>query len=163
MTRLHHVKKAWKDNTAVKAGEPYYWWQFAYGRKQYSRTIPKRSQLTQSAFLGGVFDIEDDIGELGADDGLVDAIATVVESIRELGEMSQESLDNMPEQLKDAPSGEVLQERSEGLESWIDEMGGVDFSGPDLSEVEENERDTFAGEYWQAVVDEIQGMDPGLA
>ncbi len=54
MPRVTHVKKARKDNPVCKAGESYYWWKFRYGGKRYSLTRPRPSQLTQSAYFGGL-------------------------------------------------------------------------------------------------------------
>ena len=60
MPRLHYVKKARKDNPAVKAGEPYYWWKHAWSAKQYSKTRPRPSQLTQSEFMSEYLSMGED-------------------------------------------------------------------------------------------------------
>lgn len=67
MTRLHYVKKARNTyrGTGVKKGYSYYWWKFAYGKKQFSLTKPRRSQLTRSVFLGSMMDLEDRYNEIG--------------------------------------------------------------------------------------------------
>lgn len=72
MARATFVKKARKDipGTDIKAGESYYWWKFRFGGKHYSKTPPRRSQLTQSDFLGQLYAIEDEIQGLVADDTL---------------------------------------------------------------------------------------------
>lgn len=72
MTKAHFVKKAAKDNPAVKKGEPYWWWKFMVGGrggpKHYSATRPRPSQLTQSEFLSAIYsqqeDLEDALKEL---------------------------------------------------------------------------------------------------
>jgi hypothetical protein len=56
MPKVNHVKCARKDNPEhdIKAGESYYWWsmmQGSRGVKHYSKTYPKRSQLTNSDFF----------------------------------------------------------------------------------------------------------------
>lgn len=63
MTRLHHVVKARKAYPAfsIAKGESYYWWKFKRGSKHYSKTRPRRSQLTQSDFLSQLYDAEDDL------------------------------------------------------------------------------------------------------
>ena len=43
MPRVNYVKKARKNNPAVKRGESYFWWKFRYGGKQYSKTRPRQS------------------------------------------------------------------------------------------------------------------------
>ena len=67
MPRVHHVKKARKDNPAVKKGQPYYHWQRYRSRKQYSATYPKRSQLTSSGKLAAIYDAEDSVTDLSID------------------------------------------------------------------------------------------------
>lgn len=61
MARAHFVKKARKDNPAVKAGESYYWWKFRRGPKRYSKERPRPSQLTQSEFYGQVYGLQEDM------------------------------------------------------------------------------------------------------
>lgn len=141
MPRVHHVKKARKKNPVVDAGEEYYWWKFAFRPKQFSKTYPKRSQLTQSDFLSQVYDLEDDrIAKLSTDMSLEDLQSErdeLVEEIRTLGEECQEKLDNMPEQLQYAPSGETLQNRVDECENWASELENIDISTEeDLSDEE---------------------------
>lgn len=132
MPRVHHVKKARKDNPAVKAGEPYYWWKFRYGGKRYSKTYPKRSQRTQSAFLGALYDIEDSLG-----DEITREQAEELESdLDALMDECQGSLDNMPYQLQEtSESGVLLQERIYALEEWISEIQGIDWAHTHPNEV----------------------------
>ena len=62
MPRVHHVKKARKDNSAVKAGQPYYWWKFRYGGVRKSASYPRQSQLCQgknSMFYAAIEALED--------------------------------------------------------------------------------------------------------
>lgn len=134
MTTLHYVKKARKaiKGTDIKKGDSYYWWQFAFSRKQVSKTHPRRSQyMTRSAYLSQIMDLEDRIEELTVADlseGLIDEICGDIESIRDEAESS---LDNIPEQLKEAPAGAMLQEYIDNLESWQSDLESVDMSGID--------------------------------
>jgi len=119
MARLHFVKKAQKKNRVAEIGESYYWWKFAYGPKQYSKKKPLRSQLTQSAFLSSIYDIEDNLLEDYTEDDAQELVA----QLEELRDQCQESYDNMPETLQDSSdSGQTLQERIDGLEEWISEI-----------------------------------------
>ncbi|KKN90154.1 hypothetical protein LCGC14_0232700 [marine sediment metagenome] len=127
MPRVHHVKKARKDNPVVKRGEPYYWWKFAFGPKRFSKTHPRRSQLTQSDFLGQVYDLEDEIGDLKADSALNDFTDDFAERIRALGEEQADKRANMPEQLQDAPTGEMLEGRQCSCDEWADNFENLDF------------------------------------
>lgn len=124
MPRVHHVKKARKDNPVVKAGESYYWWKFRFGRKMYSTTRPKRSQLTRSAFLGELWAIEDNLGDTATqDDG--DSLVGELEGLRDECECS---LENMPEQLRESSdSGVLLQERIYALDEWIEAIQSIDW------------------------------------
>lgn len=135
MARLHHVKKARKDNAVCKKGESYYWWQFAFSSKSLSKTMPRRSQLTQSSFLSQLYDLEDDFsfdrGELeGSRDDLVSTLV-------DMRDECQDSLDNMPEHLQDtSDSGCTLTERIENLDEWISNLEGVDCDIDFSSEIE---------------------------
>lgn len=142
MTTLHYVKKARKDikGTDIKRGDPYYWWQFAFSQKQVSKERPRRSRyMTRSPYLAGIYDVEDAINALKADDITSDdCLSDIIADIESIKDEAESSLDNIPEQLKDAPAGSTLQEYIDNLESWIDELERVDFDNvEDDSFVEE--------------------------
>lgn len=129
MARPNFVKKARKaiSGTEIKAGDSYYWWKFRYGGKRFSKTPPKRSQLTQSSFYSTIYDIEDDvIGGATADDSLPGVRDDVVSQLEDLKSECESNLENIPDNLKEASSGQLLQERIDALESAIDEFGGLD-------------------------------------
>jgi len=176
MPRVTHVKSARKDNPVCKAGEPYYWWKFRYGGKHYSLTYPKQSQLTQSAYLGNIYDLSDQLGGInisgneyeGDEVGLKleeaksDAkmqLEEVQGSIQEAGEECQESLDNMPEQLQYAPTGELLQERIDACEcvdqeidSAVNEIDSVELDYSSVEVVDDDARNDAL----EAALEEIQ-------
>jgi hypothetical protein len=125
MARAKHVMKAAKDvpGTDIKKGESYYWWKFRYGGKQYSRTSPKRSQLTQSSFYSAVWGIEDDVIPTAcADESLASTRDDIVSRLEDLRSDCESSLDNIPESLREGSSGQLLQERIDALESAISEF-----------------------------------------
>lgn len=124
MARAHYVKRARKDNPAAKKGEGYWWWKFRFGPKRYSKTRPRRSQLTQSAFLSALYEIEDSLH-----DGLSeDAAEGLVEELEMLLDQCETSLDNMPYHLQDtSESGVLLRERIDALEEWISEIQNIDW------------------------------------
>ena len=164
MARLHHVKKARKDNPVCKKGEDYYWWQFAFSSKRYSKTKPSRSTYsTQSAFLGGVMDIEDNLSSrfegLSSSGEFLDVLNEIAQEVRELGEQCQESLDNMPEQLQYAPTGELLQERIDGCEEWADQIESVDC---DMEEDESVEQEIKVENKIEEIISEIANVNPGM-
>lgn len=170
MARAHFVKKAAKDHGAIKKGESYYWWAFMVGGrggpKHYSKTAPKRSQLTQSEFLGTLYDIEDDISALAADDGLEDAVADIANRLAELADAQEEKKGNMPDSLQDSATGEQLQERADACRSASEELEQISFSDkPDeaedrkgTDEADAQSEDEDGEDYWQGKLDEVQGV-----
>jgi hypothetical protein len=157
MPRVTHVKKARKDNSAVKAGEPYFWWKFAYSPKRYSATRPRASQLTQSAYFGALHGMQENIEdtELNNDDDAESLAEEINSQIEELTSETQESLDNMPESLQYSPTGELLQERIDALGSVESEMvvsGGYDPECDDLEEWASDVKQTMSDAIDQAFV-----------
>ena len=133
MARPNFVKKARKDiaGTDIKAGDSYWWWSFRFGGKRYSKTQPKRSQLTQSSFYSQIYDLEDR-GFSGASlDDLESERDEMVADLENLRDECQSSLDNMPDSLQYSPTGELLQARIDGLESTADQFQSVDFDFDD--------------------------------
>lgn len=162
MTRAHFVKKAQKDypEFGIKKGDSYWHWAFAFGPKYKSKTQPTRSQLTRSNFLSTLYSIEDSIPdafkECTTSDDLESSMEQLISEIEELKDETQNSLDNMPSQLQDADSGQLLQERIEALESWISDLQSIDLSiEDDLSDEEKANR-------IQEIIEEIEGYGTGL-
>ncbi len=131
MARAHFVKSARKSYKAhgIKKGESYWWWKFNRQPKQYSKTEPTRSQLTQSGFLQTLYGIEDDIAAFDVDskERFDDEKQMILSSIEELKDECQSSLDAMPEHLQDtSDSGILLSERISGLEDWYNEIDQIE-------------------------------------
>ena len=147
MPRVTFVKKARKDqpNNGIIRGDSYYWWKFRWGPKIVSKTPPKPAQLTQSEFLSTLYTIQESIGALEADENLEDNLSSIIDEIRDLGGECEEKRSNMPEQLQDADTGMLLEERAEVMEAWASELESVDTEA-DLD----------------AALDEIQNADPGI-
>ena len=91
MPKVHHVKKARKDNRAVKKGESYYWWKFAYSSKRYSKTYPKASQLTQSDKLSRYYEAQETVDDLNALAHPLDIVNELLE-ITTASEIDQERI-----------------------------------------------------------------------
>ena len=119
MARATFVRAARKDNPVAKKGESYYWWKFRYGGKRYSLRRPRPSQLTQSAYYSTVRALVEQIEDASPDgyDEFIELRDEIGCSLEELSQECQEKLDNMPDQLRDAPTGELLQERIDACES----------------------------------------------
>lgn len=174
MARATHVLKARKDipGTDIKAGDSYYWWKFRFGGKHYSKTAPRRSQLTQSDFLGQMYDLEDEISDLPADESLADTVPDIAQRLRDLADECQEKYDNMPDNLRDnSESGQMLQERVDNLGSAADEFENIDLgeweedaTATAEAREEDEEADPVnadgetAEEYWKNKLDEVQAV-----
>lgn len=161
MARANFVAKARKDNPVALKGESYWWWKFRYGGKQFSKTRPERHQLTQSAFYSQLWQLEDDFEKRIYDVGTVEEFPELIESmsgdLETLMEECQESLDNMPEGLQESSaSGELLAERIDSLDSWINELQNVDLSMDDITTEDEEE------EALENIKEEILGLNPGI-
>lgn len=141
MPKVHFVKKARKDNPVAKRGESYYWWQFAFSRRSFSKTRPRRSQLTRSDFLGQMYDLEDEIQAFEVDgeslDTVEDWISNTVDSLRTLADEQEEKLYNMPDQLQYSETGELLQERAECTNAVADDLENVVI--PDIEDLDDEE------------------------
>ena len=140
MAKVHCVEKARKDNSVCKKGETYYWWSTRItvgksyvSKKHLSKTFPKRSQLTNSEFLGQMYDIEDDrLGKLNqagfaSAEDLRAEVDSIAEDIRTLGEEQEDKRGNMPEGLQEGSTGEMLQERSNACKAMAYALEAIDF------------------------------------
>lgn len=129
------------DTVFIAKGESYYWWQFQNSPKQYSKTPPRASQLTQSGYLSTLYGISEQIEDFSADsaDELSEFVDNIKTELEELRDTTQESLDNMPENLQYSPTAELLQERVDALEVAINEFDGLelDYEEKDEEELEE--------------------------
>lgn len=125
MPRVHHVMKARKDYEAygIKKGDEYYWWKFRFGPKMVSKTPPRRSQLTRSYFLSQMYEIEDRIQAIDYD-SFESEKSDIISDLESLRDEQQDKRDNMPYQLQDVGSGEILQNRYDAVEEMISELDG---------------------------------------
>ena len=128
MTRVHVVKHARKDYPEhdIKKGDQYYWWKFRFGGKNFSKTPPDRRRLTQSDFQISMYDLEDALGALVADDSIESQIENVADQMESLADEQEEKVQNMPDQLQDSEIGQMLQERADALREWAEELRGID-------------------------------------
>lgn len=154
MARATFVKAARKDipNSDVKKGDSYYWWSFRFGGKHVSKTPPRRSQLTQSSFKSALYDIEDLIAAFEPNDGLEDDAQGAAQELRDLASECSDSLDNMPDGLKEGSTGQLLQERVDACEAAADELEAIDFDIANKGDGETEE------DFWQGKLDEVQGI-----
>ena len=130
MPRVTFVKSARKANPVAEVGQSYYWWKFRFGGKRYSTTYPKPSQLTQSAYFGGIYNLIEDADSFGIEAGEDDEVEAfkddIVSQLQEIADECESSRENMPEGLQDSPTGELLQERYDACENAISEIENVE-------------------------------------
>lgn len=165
MARVHFVKAARKDNQVVKKGESYYWWKPMIGGrggpKRYSKTRPTRAQLTTSPFLSALYALEDDLPDAMEAADLED----LVNQLEELRDECETSLSNMPESLQYSPTGELLQERIDGLQSWIDEIASIDTSPLEEEQGEDEDEEAYEARLAEArreIAEQAAAANPGL-
>jgi hypothetical protein len=168
----HTLPKDSKDPVLIERGESYYWWQFKNGPVQYSKARPKRSQLTQSEFNGWLYDFQDDtIGALSIPEGedlksySSDDLSAIrdewVQEIESQRDELQDKLSNMPESLQEgSASGQLLQERIDGLESWSSDLEGVDIDWDD-EELRQEAEDEWESLHTQALKDADPDVEAG--
>lgn len=135
-----------KCEKPIKKGDEYY--RFSLTRFQKLRPLclackPSRSQMTGSDFLATLYDIEDSMVALSVED-MRDAqtsVGDIIGQLEELRDETEEKRENIPEQLQDAPVGEMLQGRYDSVEEMIGELEDVDTDIDEgLSEEEEEDR-----------------------
>lgn len=152
-----------QDTVFIAKGESYYWWQFMHGGKHLSKTPPKRSQLTQSGFLSSLYDLEDSIGEFTCDnkEDFDSFKEDILSQIEEMKDQCEESLNNMPDSLQSSPTGELLQERIDNLDSWHSEIESIecDYDEEDIKEEKKGdlkkEEDETEEDYQQRIEEEV--------
>jgi len=162
MPRVNYVKRARKDNPVCKKGESYYWWQFAFSSKSYSLKRPRASQLTRSAYYSTLYALTEQIEDSTVDS--VDSITCLrddaLSALEELRDETEEKLQNMSEHgLENTPTGEMIQERVDALESAISEIENldVDIDEPDEDDpdLDDDEREE-AKEKFQDQIDDLK-------
>lgn len=174
-----------QDKIFIKKGESYWHWTFMGGITHISKERPKQSQLTQSEFLSSVYQIEEAMQE--ASSITEDEVQEWISELESILDEVQDRLSSMPEQLQESSSsGQLLQERIDNLEQWIESLQSVDFNEINEEEaeadaksewdtMEEKEKEELVKEEWiairkQEILDEkqsdidseIQSSSPGF-
>lgn len=131
ITRIGKSRKAYvcqKCNKDIPVGQPY-----LRGKRNFAKDIIrctscglKLYELSSSDYIQTVGRIKECWQEdYGTGDGSWESIS---EALEELRDELQERLDNIPESLQECNVGEQLQERIDGLEYAIDDLGQLDYS-----------------------------------
>lgn len=168
MARATFVKAAAKDypQHGIAKGDSYYHWQLFKQPKRYSKIKPKPSQLTGSNFLQQYYGFQEELEAMTATDmdDLQAQLEDLAGRIRELGEEQASNKENMPEGLQDSDTGQLLEERAEGMEGWADEIEGMDFDfTPEDEDTDEDDKEVELQDRIQELINEASGADPGLS
>jgi hypothetical protein len=141
MARATFVKKARKTikGTGIKKGDSYYWWKFRFGSKHVSKTPPRRSQLTQSAFYSTMYDAEDTAADIAEQlrTGKIDfadakdQLEQIKGDVESAGDECQGAFDNMPEGLQQGDTGQLLERRVEVCQDISSEIDNIDIPDDD--------------------------------
>jgi hypothetical protein len=115
-------RKAAKDYPGIPKGTEYWYVKIKTGPRS-SRVMRqlapfKRSQLTSSTFLSGLYDWEDAKAALSTMENAQD----LADTIRGIGEEAQGSFDNMPEGLQQGDTGQLLEQRAEACNTAAEEI-----------------------------------------
>lgn len=137
------------DEILINTGESYWTWCFYGGQPIYSKTKPRQSQLTNNSFKQELYSIQESVEDFSPEDPdeVGEFVEELISNLEELRDTCQESFDNIPEQLQEGNSGQILQERIENLDDVIYNLENIDteFS----SELDESEKDGMSQEEWE--------------
>jgi len=129
MPRVHFVKKARRavPHAGIAAGDSYYWWQFAFAPKSFSKTPPKPSQLTRSDFLQQFYALQEDFDVSGATDAedIKDKLEELKSELKSLADEQESKKSSMPDQLQESETGELLQARADKCRELVDEIDNI--------------------------------------
>ena len=130
MARVFKVDKSRKEQTCGKCrqiipvGSPY-----LYATPMHRAKMIRCTKCGLKSYETSGSEYVQTIGALGDNwrtEYGIDNIEGIIDTLTELMDNAQDSLDNMPEQLQYGPTGEMLQERIDGLESAISELEDID-------------------------------------
>ena len=133
MGKVQHIKKSRKAYVCSKcrkeipAGSEYFKGEINFGPTiiRCKECGLKHWEVTTSDYLLSVGPIANEWSEHY--DATQDGVEEMVSELESIRDDLQDRLDNMPESLQYAPTGELLQERIDGLDSTIDELESIDF------------------------------------
>ena len=153
-----------KDEILIHKGESYWTWCFMNQSPHYSKTRPRQSQLTQSAFYSEYYSIQEEIEDFSPESSLdiPDFIDGIISRLEDLRDQCQESLDNMPDSLQDSDTGQMLQERIDECDNLISDFESLDTeysSDEEVSDDSDSEEMSDEEQEWlDGVLSEIQGI-----
>lgn len=120
-----------KCDQPIKPGDKYYEWKHNHApvsRQHQEHGAPKQSELCTGKMSGVYAAIEGAEADIAAarktDDpsGLADILTSCAESVNEVKDEYEQSKSNMPDSLQEGPTGELIQEKVDGLEQFADAL-----------------------------------------
>lgn len=154
----------------IAKGQSHYHWVLKTGPRS-SREFrqiapPKRSQLTNSEYLGTLYDIQDSIDAATDPAGL----RVCADELETLGQEQTSKFENMPEGLQQGDTGQLLEERASNCEQAASAINSAcdDFESEhgedrpeekDEPEEDENEEDEMMGDNGGPDLDEDDDAD----
>lgn len=137
VVKVQHSRKEWKCSRCrevIPVGSPY-----LKGELNFSKPIIRCCKCGLEAWEVTTSDYQLSVGEIlyrwqenyDANEEGRDSIVSDLESIRD---DLQDRLDNMPESLQNAETGQILQDRIDSLESAISDLENIDFEDGDYDE-----------------------------
>lgn len=162
MAKVTHVRKAQKSKTVrrcfrggcghvIDAGESYKYVSFRIGRMSTTRFFcaahdPKRSELTMSDKLSQLYcaqeGFQDEACKATCVEDVAAAVRSVAEVARDVAQEYRDSMENMPEGLRESSGIEEKAEQCDNweqeLESAADEIDAMEAEEPEGEETEED-------------------------
>ena len=151
MARIERINKARKEQKCSKCGEV-----IAVGMP-YLKATPYRQRPIIRCTKCGLKSYETSGSEYVKECGAIvedwrenydlneSTAGEIASALEELRDQQQDSLDNMPENLQQGDTGQMLQERIDSLECTIDELNNI--SWEDCESEAEGEVESEMGEY----------------
>ena len=155
-----------KCGKVLPVGSSVYVWSFFYGNSSQEHTqcmecgYPKRCQLVQNEDLSSIYAVEDDflkeVGEANDSSAFTAAVENARSGADDVISNLEEKISNMESNnLGDSDPCQLLQERRDAIEEWIDELESVTI--PDDVEGEDEE-----GEELETAKEELQNISLGI-
>lgn len=148
-----------KCQQKINIGDEYWKHSFMYGPVviHCNKHPFKRAELTHSDYLQTIYSLIDD-ESMAADmpSELEETRDEYVSTLEDLRSQCEDSLDNIPEQLRDADAGTLLQERIDRVDSAISDLEDIEFEDADEDEMKENneqEEDELDEDYANRISD----------
>lgn len=144
------ARKEYKCNkcgAVINKGDEYYKIEAMYQSTKYRccKCKPQRSELTSSEYLSWLYDLQDNLTERYdlRSESAKDELYSEIESQKD---ELEDRLNNMPEQLQYAPTGETLQERIDSLDSALDDLDNLEYPDEEEYRLDDDEKEDLSEE-----------------